>query len=35
MFSFWIDPSMISLHEIATALTGIAIVVSGLFARPV
>jgi len=34
MFSFWIDPSVISMHEIAAALTGIAIVVSGLLARP-
>jgi hypothetical protein len=34
MFSFWIDPSFISMNEIAAALTGIAVVVSTLLGRP-
>jgi hypothetical protein len=34
MFTFWIDPSVISLHEIAAALTVFAIVVNSLLSRP-
>jgi len=34
MFPFWIDPTCLSLSEIAAALTGLAVVVNTLIGRP-
>ena len=33
MFSFWIDPSCLSLSELAIALTGLAVVMNRLLGR--
>lgn len=35
MVPFWIDPSCLSLSEIATGLTGLVLVVNALIGRPV